>query len=613
MAAHIATAMARQEPLPPTIFRESSSRLEPSRAYFRKTPIVTQVLPVKWQHSAPDATNLPSMDAAIRAFRRVLQRNGDGFVSEFHERHRRICVLGCKLAVESSADQTLHVRMRPPGAPWILNAEMVATWPELGSFSRTLNPDFARASWLRVAAADLFEAWSRDFLPQGYRYQNPLHAVIAALPALTDYDNCIRHWHRAIRSVLPNRFWRTFKLSEGAWASLPDIAAPMRVWNAHREEVTKIAAKEPWIRSVVHTLAHTPPDLRLGETIEQSIKALIIGSQSKTVWRFHRDTEFDLINRPPGESGSPEVDCDLLLGEGGHYAGQIIVSAVKALGMERAKQLLTIVSCWWFKSMVVALRDANCADADLEKLPRVLALAWKEQEIDSMQGRWIHKGIAMVIGWLASEGFARGHPARNATWPSLMRPAEEWDVIVTQSKEMQALQDQWTAAIPAWHEGEVHFTAIESRQSLNAEGRQMGHCVAGYFRKCALGASVIYRVEGALPDGKRVRATAEFVRKSGVGMLLGKKWKIAQLKGPSNRKVDERVRKIAGRLALELAIAAFGCEIEKSGNGPIREFRSAERHLCVFGGRLALECTDDNTVQVRMRPPGASGTRTAKN
>lgn len=70
----------------------------------------------------------------------------------------------------------------------------------------------------------------------------------------------------------------------------------------------------------------------------------------------------------------------------------------------------------------------------------------------------------------------------------------------------------------------------------------------------------------------------------------------------------------AGSLpTLELAIAAFGCEIEKSGNGPIREFRSAERHLCVFGGRLALECTDDNTVQVRMRPPGASGTRTAKN
>jgi hypothetical protein len=273
------------------------------------------------------------------------------------------------------------------------------------------------------------------------------------------------------------------------------------------------------------------------------------------VWRFHRDAEFELITRPLSEFGTQEVDRELLLGEGGHYAGQIIVSAVKALGMESAQKLLTAVSCRRFKSMVNALRDANCVDADLEKLPRVMALAWKEQELDSMQGRWVHKDIALVIRWLASEGFARGQPAQNATWPSLMRLAEEWDIITAQNEEEPALKDKWTVAIPTWHEGKVHFTAIKNRKSLSAEGRHMRHCVGGYFRQCALGASVIYRVEGTLPDGKRVRATVEFVRKSGIGMLLSEEWKIAQLKGRGNGEVDQRVWKMAGRLALALELA----------------------------------------------------------
>ena len=83
----------------------------------------------------------------------------------------------------------------------------------------------------------------------------------------------------------------------------------------------------------------------------------------------------------------------------------------------------------------------------------------------------------------------------------------------------------------------------------------MRHCVGSYFRKCALVASVIYRVEGTLPDGKRVRATVEFVRKSGIGMLLSEEWKIAQLNGRGNGEVDQRVWKMAGQLALALELA----------------------------------------------------------
>ena len=292
-------------------------------------------------------------------------------------------------------------------------------------------------------------------------------------------------------------------------------------------------------------LMHAPPSFRFGNTVDQSIKLLVVAGQPKTVWRFHRDTEFALIPQLPIRDDLPEIDCALLLGEGGRYAGLLLTAAVKALGMRHAQQFfLNLVGTRRFKRMVKAVCDANCAGADMAKLPGVIALAWKELRLDSMLGRFMHKDIETVIAWLAQEGFAQGFPARNATWPSLVEHADRWEVINRLREDARAVPCEWRASIPVWRAGAVKFTAIESLSVLRVEGAQMHHCAANYFRQCALGTSAIYRIEGTLPGGLPVRATVEFVK-----MSAGKGWQIAQIKGRKNREVHHGLHDMAAGLA----------------------------------------------------------------
>ena len=343
--------------------------------------------------------------------------------------------------------------------------------------------------------------------------------------------------------------WQASARNAGDLPSLAiAITAPLRVWNAHRNELTHVAATQPWVRAAARVLIHAPPSFRFDSTVDQSIKMLVAAGQPKTVWRFHRDTEFALIPQLPIRDDLPEIDCALLFGEGGRYSGLLLTAAVKAWGMRHAQQFfLNLVGTRRFKRMVKAVCDANCAGADMAKLPTVIALGWKERHLDSMLGRFMHKDIETVIAWLAQEGFALGFPARNATWPSLVDHADRWEVINRLREDAQAVPSAWRASIPVWRAGAVKFTAIENRSALRVEGAQMHHCAAQYFRQCALGTSAIYRIEGTLPNGKPVRATVEFVK-----MPAGKGWLIAQIKGRKNFEVHDSLQHMAARLAHEL-------------------------------------------------------------
>ncbi len=171
---------------------------------------------------------------------------------------------------------------------------------------------------------------------------------------------------------------------------------------------------------------------------------LVAASQPKTVWRFHRDTEFALIPQFPIHDDLPEIDCALLLGEGGRYAGLLITAAVKALGMRHAQQFfLNSLGTRRFRRMVKAVCNANCTGADMAKLPGVIALRSKELHLDSMLGCFRHKEMETAILWLAHElggpvpirNLTLGLPARTSQarcqerlmeWTCASTTPEEW-------------------------------------------------------------------------------------------------------------------------------------------------------------------------------------------
>ena len=191
------------------------------------------------------------------------------------------------------------------------------------------------------------------------------------------------------------------------------------------------------------------------------------------------------------------------------------------------------------------------------KLQVVMALAGAAQKSGSTSGRLLYSDVELILRWLAREGFARGFPARNATWASLVLHADEWSAeeerksraAAMQAEEKrkgraEAMQAEWSVDVPAWSEEAVMFSALRNRNALGAEGAQMRHCAAQYAWRCASGSSIIYRVEGNLPDGKIVRATVEFAWLEWSGT-----WQVAQISGKKNSEVDQRVWAMAAKLA----------------------------------------------------------------
>ncbi len=379
-------------------------------------PTAGSMLPAKWLSSAESRDQLPTLDDAIQAFARDLETREIGLITEFHSRRSRFCVFGCKFALEYSTKQTLHLRMRSPGSTWILSPEVIESWPELGSCTRALTAGFLGASWLRVALANIFEAWSRDFLPSGYRYQNPLCAVNAALPDLANYDQCIRKWYGAVRPTAPPKFWSTFGISPESWASLPDLAAPLHVWNAHRKELIELNAKEWWIRAAVRVLVHKPTNVPLGETIEQSIKALITRVHSKTVWRFHLETRFVMTTALPHRNqASGEFDVGMLIGNRSECAAAIITSTVKALGMKRAQTMLSEIGTRYFRFMVDSLHEMASSAEHMSRLTIVMARAADKLDLSESHIAVSRNDLMDVIRGLARLGFAEGFPSPNST------------------------------------------------------------------------------------------------------------------------------------------------------------------------------------------------------
>ena len=492
-------------------------------------------LPVKWRGDAPVVRALPAVAEAIAAFRKEFDLNRLGFVQVFHSRTCRVAVYGCKLSVEFSNRRTLHMRMRPPGSPWLLTADLVAAWPELHSYVSFISLDRA---WLRVALANIFEAWSKDWLPPGYRYPNPLGIVDNALGDLLNTPDLARQWENALIDVLPREFFRAFGAMPSSLGALPNLAAPFRIWNQHSEELESLRAAEPWLREIAPLLRYFPADLSPGPTLEHSLRLMVVKQYSTTVWRFHRRSQFAIV---PGG--------DLLVRRGARAAAAIVTGAVKGLGLDQAVTFLMAMGAERFTRMYIDLNEHESKEAWAGRMPLFMArAAARLNQASAPEDREeVMEQIIMVLRGLVRAGFAGGFPASNSTWSSLLERAETWNAPDDRGAEVQNLPKSWTAPLAQWAHGEVKFNAIDSLKDLRAEGVQMVHCVESRYVDCATGNSVVYRIQGCLPDGQSIRATVEFSATSRRRWHGGvaRTWVLQELKGRFNAEVDPALRKIA--------------------------------------------------------------------
>lgn len=492
-------------------------------------------LPIKWRAEAPIASTVPTYAEAIVAFRKEFELNRLGIVQIFHLRTSRIAVYGCKLAVEYSNRKTLHLRMRPPGSPWLLTAEIVSAWPELDSYIGFRSLDYG---WLRVALANIFEAWSQSWLPAGYRYADPLYVVDTVLNDLFDTDRVAQQWERALQVVLPREFLRVMDMAPVPLAALPGAAAPFRVWNHHAAELEQLRTAAPWLRQIVPMLKYFPAELPLGANLEHSLRTMVMRRHSPAVWRFHRRSEFCLV--PAG---------DLLLRGGAGIVDALVTSAVKALGLDGAVAFLEGLGADRFTRMYIELNEQVLPERwrDLLALFMARAAARMKTAAALDECEVVGEQIILVLRGLARAGFAEEFPTPNSTWNSLVQRAEGWNVPEAPELEASKLPESWATHMKRWECGNVRFDALTSLKELRVEGVQMVHCIESRHAACAVGVSVVYRISGALPNGQPVRATVEFARTPAQTQSDGQcgKWHLHELKGRHNAAVDPALKHIA--------------------------------------------------------------------
>lgn len=514
-------------------------------------------LPVKWCAEAPVAPEVLTYAEAIAAFRKEFELNRLGIVQTFHSRTSRFAVYGCKIAVEYSNRNTLHLRMRPPGSPWLLTAATVSAWPELNSCIRFRSLD---RSWLRVALANIFEAWSQSWLPAGYRYANPLEAVDSVLRDFLDEARLAQQWARALAGILPREFLRVLGLMpvplaalpnpaapfrihiailvKHLLAALPNPAAPFRIWNRHSAELEQPHLMAPWLLQIAPVFRYFPAELAPGLNLEHSLRIMVVQRHSPTVWRFHRRTEFALV---PGG--------DLLVHQGADVASAMVTGAVKGLGLENAAAFLMSMGTERFTRMYIHLNEYGSMRDWVERLPLFMARAARrlKEAGEAAEREHAMEEIVMVLRGLARVGFFEGFPVANSTWISLLQRADAWNAPPAGEAEDHNLPTSWEVCLPRWEYGEVQFSALTSLSGLRAEGVEMFHCVESRFFDCASGSSVVYRIQGSLPDRQPVRATVEFSRtrpKRPDGGVRGK-WNLSEIRGRFNAEVDPAVRRIA--------------------------------------------------------------------
>lgn len=153
--------------------------------------------------------------------------------------------------------------------------------------------------------------------------------------------------------------------------------------------------------------------------------------------------------------------------------------------------------------------------------------------------------LSDMLDWLTSEGFAQGHPHKNATWQSLQRHSRDWhDRIALQSLTADE-EVTWISALEETCIADIRFIPLTSKHALMREGHEMRHCIGSYAADCIAGRYRAFSVIGT--DG--ARAT--------LGMAVdGGKVIFDQIRGDRNAPVSKAAQK-AGKALCRLYASAL--------------------------------------------------------
>ena len=474
------------------------------------------------------------------AFKREFQHGRFDLLRRIDLANRRLLIIAGTIAVESCVGATIHVRRRPAQACCFQPADTAANWPELATWTITpqpnRRPDMQR---LREAIASLFVVWRQGKrLPASFNVDRLIETGQSApgllLPGVhTKYE-------KLLYDVMPEHFWKVFDLTPRRWLNLPDPVAPVRLWNRHCAEFNDAKWAFPWLASISGALAHFPVDLKPGATLAQSFERMLSVTLSPTVWRFHRDLDFSLV-----------YSVDLLAGPIAEAGATVIRAAVKAMGFKAAQRLFGGLEKDFFGTLACGFKynDLPAIEKPLQRYFGSASTRFKEVGSSKV----MQDELLLVAGWLSWDGFEEGFPFPGSSWASLVRHADavrvETDLLGSFST---IISSQWTAPVSDFEVANVRFTAITSLDGLSREGDEMDHCIATVHYECAESSSVVFRVAGTLPNGKDVRATAQYKRHHRL-----RHWVLTDIKGVRNAAVPAELKRIARE-----AVNAFPASIQ---------------------------------------------------
>ena len=178
-------------------------------------------------------------------------------------------------------------------------------------------------------------------------------------------------------------------------------------------------------------------------------------------------------------------------------------------------------------------------------LLKFCAQMWKEKGFSAVR-QWIRHDLQSELldmsNYLLCEGFARGLPDKNASWPSLLRRSEDWHrrigLMHLEQAEREERLLQWDSPLPETVIDGIVCAPLMDSQALAREGYEMSHCVGGYAQLCHEGA---YRVF-ALKESDGTRST--------LGIRIGNRGGVSleQHRGPCNSQVSRKASSAARKL-----------------------------------------------------------------
>jgi len=177
-------------------------------------------------------------------------------------------------------------------------------------------------------------------------------------------------------------------------------------------------------------------------------------------------------------------------------------------------------------------------------IARVLRLAieqWRLCRDQAQRDELVSDQFPLVADWLLGQVACGVRVPRSWAWRDVQKAQQAWHHQMTDTSRHKNLPSlRWHSALDRIVLSfDIYATALDSSRALVEEAKRMHHCVPSYVDRCVAGEVRLFHLRSN--TGAAERATLE-IRLGAFG------WQVAQLKGPCNSAVSERMWLAANEL-----------------------------------------------------------------